>query len=114
MTNKTIESSREVGGDYFKLVYSRRSNKNLQFYLDQFNHEDYYIYKSTRIFKEVNYQDLLEFKYAGYILFKRDLYNKEWIDMWIDWLYSIKDMSFLFMNKPFPAFNPEDKIKIKK
>lgn len=114
MTNKTIQSSREVGGDYFNLKYLRSSNKNLQFYLDKFDINNYYIYKSTSRFKEVNYNDLLEFKYVGYILFKKDIYNKECIDMWIDWLYKVDKSKFLFMDKPFPAFSPEDKIKIKK
>jgi len=114
MTNKTIKSVRKVGGDYFYLQYIRKSNKNLQFYLNQFNHEDYYIYKSSDRFKEVSYNDLLEFKYAGYIFFKKDIYDKNHIDMWINYLYSIKDMRFLYLNIPFPPFNPEDKIKIKK
>ena len=98
MTNKTINSNGKVGGEYFRLKYLRRSNKNLQFYLDQFNHEDYYIYKSTRMFKEVNYQDLLEFKYANYILFKRDLYLI--IKLLFDIIFSCKEtlhLSLLFV-----------------
>jgi len=114
MTNKTIGNRRKVGGDYFFLQKEKISDKNLQFYLNQFNPKDYYIYKSTNRFKEVNYEDLLEFKYSGYILFKKDLYDKEWIDIWIDFLSYVKTNSFQYLSKPFPAFNPEDKIKIKK
>lgn len=114
MTNKSILNNIPVGGDYFSLLYSRKSNNNLQFHLDQFDPNDYWIYKSTRKFKEVTYQDLLDFKYASYIFFKKDLYDKDWIDNWINFIYSIKDMSFLFLHKPFPPFNPQDKIKIKK
>jgi len=115
MTNKTIESVREVGGDCFILTYSRRSVNNLQFYLDKFNHEDYYIYKSTNRFKEVSYEDLLEFKNGGYIFFKKDLYDKNHIDNWIEYvkIFSVC-RNFNYLNHPFPPFNPEDKIKIKK
>ena len=106
MNNKTIQSIRKVGGDYFKLIYSRKSNKNLQFHLDRFNHEDYYIYKSSNRFKEVSYQDILEFKNGGYIFFKKDLYDNEVIENWINWLYSNKLNRFPYLSIPFPPFNP--------
>lgn len=113
-TNKNIDSSRKIGGDYFFLQKRKSSTLNLQFYLNQFNHEDYYIYKSTGRFKEVSYEDLLEFKNGGYIFFKKDLYDNEVIDSWINWLYSNRLNRFSYLNIPFPPFNPEDKIKIKK
>lgn len=114
MTNKTIGNRRKVAGYYFSLQKEKSSKNNLQFYLDIFNHQDYYIYKSTNRFKEVSYDDLLEFKYAGYIFFKKDMYSKEWIDIWIEFLSDVKTISFYYLVKPFPPFNPEDKIKIKR
>lgn len=111
MTNKTIGSARQPRSDYFKLTRSRRSNKNLQFYLDQFDHKDYWIYKSCRTFKEVSYNDLLEFKYSGYIFFNKDLYSKDHIEDWIG--YCKKDNLFLFLDKPFPNFDPYKKIILK-
>jgi len=111
MTSKTILNIRKVGGYYFTLYYLRRSELTLDFYLNQFNEEDYWIYKSTDKFREVTYEDLLEFKYANYIFFKKDIYNKEHIDKWVEFIDSIGGIKFL--NKPFPPFNPS-KIIIKK
>lgn len=96
------------------LIYSRKSTKNLQFYLYQFNPYDYWIYKSTRMFKRVEYQDLLEFKYSGYTFFRKDIYNKEDIDRWIEFLQGIKGGDFLYFDKPFPPMEYMEKIKIKK
>lgn len=112
MTNKTIINTRPVGGDYFGLYYLRKSPYNLQYYLDQFNPDDYWIFKSTRKFKQVTYQDLLEFKYAQYILFKKDLYSLEDILKWIEFLDIIKG-DFLFLHIPFPPIHIMDRIKVK-
>lgn len=116
MINKTIECARQPRSDYFKLYWtrSRRSNKNLQFYLDQFDHKDYWIYKSTNVFKEIFYEDLLEFKYSGYIFFKKNIYSKDHIENWIKYLKFINlTRSFQYLSKPFPNFDPYKKIIIK-
>jgi hypothetical protein len=111
MTSKTIENHGKVGGDYFKLIYSRRSKLTLDFYSDKFNPDDYWIYKSTGRFREVTYNDLLEFKYSGYSLFKKEIYNKELIDTWIEFMN--RTTRFYYLAKLFPPFKPE-KIIIKK
>ena len=72
---KTIENCRKVGGDYFKLKYLRRSNKYLSDYINLFNFDDYWCFKSSNKQKLVSYEELLEFKYAGYIFFKKELYD---------------------------------------
>lgn len=44
---KTITNARKVGGDYFKLLYNRKSNLYLINYLPLFNFEDYWCFKAT-------------------------------------------------------------------
>jgi hypothetical protein len=110
MTSKTIENPRKVGGYNFELLYSRRSIITLDFYLEQFNEKDYYIFKSTNKFREVDYEDLLEFKYSGYILYKKEIYNKKYIDLWIKFS---NGLYIPFLSKTFPPFKPT-KIIIKK
>ena len=104
-----IENRRPVGGDYFRLGYDRICNKTLESHLKKFNYNDYYILKSSGHQRLVTYDDLLEFKYACYVLFKKDLYDIDKIIEWVDYLKSIGGVQYL--DKPTPPFNPK-KIKI--
>ena len=108
---KTIENARPIGGDYFGLIYYRKSDKYLKDFLPLFNFQDYWCYKCTRQQKVVNYEDLLEFKYSRYTFFKKNIYSKENIDIWIKWMINIGGIQFL--SKPTPPFNP-NKIIIRK
>ena len=110
MTDKTIENRRKVGGDYFKLIYSKSSKKLLKDFLI-FNKEDYYIFKVTGKQREVKYEEMLEFKYSAYIFFKNSLYDKEHILIWIEYFNKLGGIQFL--DKPTPPFNP-NKIIIRK
>ena len=110
-SNKTIENGRPVGGDYFKLIYLRSSNKYLKDFIPLFNFEDYWCYKSTDKQRIIEYGEFLEFKYSSYIFFKKNIYSKENIDLWIKWMISIGGVKFLV--KPTPPFNP-NKIIIRK
>lgn len=112
MTTKTIENARPVGGDYFKLIYLRKSTKSLDFYLEKFNPDDYWIYKTTNKQGLVTIEELKDFKYSAYTFFNKSLYDKEYIDYWIEWMKSIGGIKYL--HRPLPPFKPEDKIKIKK
>jgi len=112
MTDKTIGNGRKVGGDYFGLKYLRSSKLKLDYFLNKFNPDDYFIYKTTDKQKLITLEDLIEFKYSYYIFFRKDLYDKEFIDMWIKWLKTIGGIKFL--DKPLPPFNPSDKIEIRK
>jgi hypothetical protein len=112
MTDRTIEKGREPGSDYFRLYYSRKGGRELQFYLDQFDINDYWIYKGSNQFREVSIEDLYEFKYASYTLFKKDVYNKEIINNWIDIILSIDKSKFNYLIKPFPPEYVKDKIRI--
>jgi len=106
MKTNHISSARKVGGDYFRLIFVRASNTPLKDYLDKFNHEDYYILKSTNNQRLITYDELLEFKYCEYGFFKKDLYNIESILEWCD-TFMIK-----FLVKPTAPFSPS-KIIIK-
>ena len=98
-----------VGGDYFFIQKLTLGQNDLEFYTDQFNPDDYYIYKSTRKFCEVSKTDFLDFKYGCYTFFKKELYDKNWLDLWIEW--NNKNSYVLFLVKPLPPFYPQ-KIKI--
>ena len=104
-----IENRRLVGGDYFKLMYVRKSNKKLEDYLKKFNYNDYWVLKGSRHQRFVSYEDMLEFKYACYVFFKKDLYDIDKIMIWVDYLNNFGGMQYLV--KPTPPFNPK-KIKI--
>ena len=118
MTTKTITNGFQVGGDYFKLIYSRKSTKSLDFYIEQFNPDDYWIYKTTNKQRRVTIEELKDFKYSGYTLFKKSLYDKEHIDCWIKMFQEFgrytRSGGIQYLSKPLPPFKPEDKIKIKK
>ena len=104
-----IENRRLVGGDYFKLMYVRKSNKKLEDYLKKFNYNDYWVLKSSNRQRFVSYEDMLEFKYACYVFFKKSIYDIDKIIEWVDYLNDFGGMQYL--NKPTPPFNPK-KIKI--
>ena len=108
---RTILNVSKVGGDYFNLIYSRRTDKTLKDYINLFNPDDYYILKSTNRQRLVSYDDFLEFKYSGYIFFKKDIYDINHILEWIEFReWGRSGVQYLV--KPFPPFNP-NKIKIK-
>lgn len=109
--SKTILSSREIGGDYFRFQELKKSNLYLKDFIDKFNFSDYWCFKTPRHQKLVNYEDFLEFKYSGYIFFKKDLYDINKILEWIEWCKMIGGIQYL--NKPTPPFPPQ-KIIIRK
>jgi len=111
MKTDHIENRRQVGGDYFKLTYARRSNKTLQEHIKNLDLNAYWIMKATRHQILVSIEELIEFKYSGYIFFKKELYNIENILDWCNWMKSIGGIQYL--TKPTPLFNPQ-KIIIKK
>jgi hypothetical protein len=101
-----------VGGDYFCLLWDKKNNKRfLDYYLDQFNIDDYWIYKRSGKQRLVDKEEMLSFKNVGYIFFKKEKYNKEHIDEWIGYFNDFGGIQFL--DKPLPPFSPQ-KIIIKK
>jgi len=104
-----IENRRRVGSDCFIIKKLTQSNKDLDYFTNQFEPDDFYIMKGTGRFKEVSTKDFLIFRYGRYTFFKKEIYDKNWLDLWIDWTNN--KINLLFLDKPFPPFNPE-KIKI--
>jgi hypothetical protein len=109
--SKTIENQRKVGDDSFILIYSRRDVRNLNDYLHLFNFDDYWCFKTTRKQILISYEEFLDFKYTGYIFFKKDLYDLDHIQNWVNWMNGIGGIMFLV--KPLPPFST-DKIIIRK
>ena len=109
--NKGIDHRGIVGGDYFFLYYLRKSKIYLNYYLEQFNIDDYWIYKATRHQKIVSIEEFMDFTYANYVFYKKEKYDKEHIDSWIK--YIIDFGGIMFLVKPLPPFSP-NKIIIKK
>jgi hypothetical protein len=103
-STKTISNLRKPGEDYFRLFYARPSNLYLKDFVDKFNFDDYFCYKQTDKQRLVTEAEFLEFKYSGYTFFKKDLYDKEYIQLWIDWMKTIGGVKFL--DKPVPPFHP--------
>jgi len=113
MSTKTnhISSSRKVGGDYFRLMFVRVYNTPLKYYLDKFNHNDYHILKFTNNQRLITYDELLEFKYCGYVFFKKS-FNIESILEWCKFINDFDKCHPQYLVKPTPPFSPS-KIIIK-
>ena len=111
MTNKTIVNRRPIGGDYFRLINVRTSNKYLSDFLPLFNFDEYYCLKASGHQRLVTYDNLLEFKYSEYIFFKKELYDKDHIGSWILFMKNIGGIQYL--HRPLPPFNPT-KVIIRK
>ena len=114
MTDKPILNGRVVGDDYFALIHARQSNKKLTDFLPLFNFDDYWCFKRTNKFRQVDYQTFINFEYAGYIFFRKDLYMKEHIEKWSQYVSTFGGNGGVqYLNKPTPPFPPE-KIIIRK
>ena len=106
MKTNHIENARVVGGDYFRLIYVRVSNKTLKSHLEKFNPDDYHILKATFKQRIVSYEDLLELKYSYYIFFKKELYDINKIMEWCDYLGEVTSIGIMYLSKPTPPFSP--------
>ena len=118
MTDRRITHYRIVGGDYFRLGYINNARdlksptiKYLKDYLPLFNFEEYWCFKTTGQQRLMDYEDLLEFKYAGYTFMKKDIYKIHNIEIWLGWMKTATG-GIQYLQKPTPPFNPK-KIIIK-
>lgn len=100
---------RKVNGDFFSICKLNNKGKDLDTYISTFNPDDYYIFKATNKFKEVSTILFFDFKFARYCFFRKEIYDKNWLDLWIDW--TTTNLNLVFLHKPFPPFYPQ-KIKI--
>ena len=105
MTDKPISNRRIVGGDYFFLLKQTGFNKKLTDFLPLFNFDDYWCYKTTNKFRQVDYQTFINFEYGGYTFFRKDLYRKEHIERWVEFFISLGGIPYL--TKPTPPFRPK-------
>ena len=103
-----VSNMRKINGDHFRILKVTRGY-DFNLIKDIIKYDEYYIYKSSDRQRQVTVDDFFNFKNCAYIFFKKDLYEKEWIDMWIEFIISIGGIKFL--NKPFPPFHPS-KINI--
>lgn len=104
----TISNRREVGGDYFIFMKYEKCNTHLIDFINLFNFDDYWCYKSSNRQKLVTQEEFLEFKNSCYIFFKKELYDTNKINEWVDFIHNVggypKGIQFLV--KPVPPFNP--------
>lgn len=112
---KTIRLVGKLNNFCFYLTYHKKYKTYLKHHLQHFNPNDFYIYKATGKQRLVSVEDFLEFKYSGYILFHKDKYKTNNINIWLEWFDQLKILGDLkYLIKPFPKFDPYTKIIIKK
>ena len=104
-------NSRPIGGDYFSIKYYRKYKTTLVDFINKFKFDDYWCYKITDRQRLISEEDFLKFKYSGYIFFKKDKYDKDKIQEWIDWSL-INNIYIQYLNNPTPPFSNK-KIIIK-
>jgi hypothetical protein len=105
---KNIVSVRSLKGEHFEIKYHRGSDKYLKDFIHLFNFDDYWCYKKTRHQRLVTKQEFLDFKHSGYVFFKKELYDINKIDEWVDWMKSMGGIQYL--SRPTPPFSPNKVI----
>ena len=104
------ENIRTLNSDYFRIYKSNKGCKDLDYYLDKIDFDNYWVYKGTNIFRRVDKEDIG--KYASYIFFRKDLYCKENINNWIKEIINIDKDRFVFLIKPFPRVGILKKLEV--
>ena len=94
--------------------FGRSAKFTLAYHIKDLNLDDYYILKASASFKIVSIEEFLEFKHCKYMLLKKDKYPIENINLWLDWIHNNVFSHLPYVSKPFPPFNPNNKIIIKK
>ena len=116
MKTRNCEERRFGSEDWFSIIRSNKSSTPIEYYLDQLNLDEWYIYKMTGKFRRADINELIEFKYAGYIFFNKKLYNDAEIDEWIEFYHEDLKLGCSggsFLSKPFPPIYIKNKIRIK-
>jgi hypothetical protein len=109
ISDSYIDIRGTVTMDVIKLTRTNRKGSRARIitkildHLKRFDINDYYIYKTTGKQIEVDYYQLLEFKYSGYTLFRKSIYDKKHIDIWIEYLEIIP---IQYLVKYPPPFHP--------
>jgi hypothetical protein len=98
-------TQREIGSDCFMIHKNKKAKLSFDELMKDFNYEDYYVLKATSNFRFIELNELE--KYAAIVFFKKELYNKDFIQRWLDFT---KLMDNKFLNKPFPPEYMLEKI----
>ena len=93
---------------YFILIKSRRSDKSFEYFLKNINIDDYVYIKPTNSFRIIQKDELK--KYAGVFFIEKEKFDLDNFNNWVDWNKE-NSYGFHFLSRPFPNFNPFDKIK---
>lgn len=96
---------------YFLIQKLSISNLTIQYYLDKYkiDLDDYWIVKSTRNFKLIDKSEINN--YAGITCIDKNLYSKEYIERFFEFLIKI-DLTIPYLNKPMPPIKILNKIKV--
>lgn len=97
---------------YFKLGKENKSNESFEYLLGNFKIDlnDYWVLKTSDRFRFLE-KDQYK-KYCAITCFKKDLFKKEDIELWLNVIYSRLDLMIKFLVKPFPPVEILNKIKI--
>ena len=106
---RTIVVVKGIG--WLKIIKARKSEYLLDDYLKTININEYHIYKSTDKQREVDIEDVINFKYSGFMFFSKEIYKKGDIEKW---LLKIKELDIMikYLSKPFPSVDYIDKIRV--
>jgi hypothetical protein len=113
MKTRNCEERRFGSEDWFFLFRLNKSSTPIEYYLDQLNLDEWYIYKMTANFRRADIEELNEFKYSGYIFFNKKIYNYIEIDEWIQFYQQQLKLGDGYLSKPFPPKTLMNKIRIK-
>ena len=97
---------------YFRLMKMSRANHTIDYLLNKhnINLDDYLLMKRSGNFKFINIEDID--KWSGIICFRKDIYCRENIELWLNFLYKDLKISLNYLDRPFPPIQILNKIKI--
>jgi len=88
----------------------KKSGKRL-FNLNEFDLDKYILVKGTSNYIFISKEELINFKYSIIMLFSKQYYKKEDLELWFKFLIEYK-IDCKFLNKPLPPTNVINLIKI--
>lgn len=93
----------KLNSEYFRIGKDDKGLFNTSI-LNEIDFDKYLIYKGSGKQRLVNKESVLKMEYSHYMFFRKDLYNEENINEWINYL------TILYLIKPTPPFNPSKLI----
>ena len=99
------------GQEWFLIRKLSISKILLSSIIDKIDYDKYNIFKYTNSIKQVTVEDFKNFKHAGYIFLSKNIYDLEYINIWLSWLKD-NNLNIKFLSKPFPPIEIFNKIKI--